>query len=179
MNRPKILFLLIMTAVIVSGLLFSLYLKSKISSMRNLRASIEDFQKKTQEDLEKKPAGMHNLKELFPAAGNTAGFIENAYRIAKQRGIQDMIFEQKRTEFLDSASGRTFKALPVSGQKPKVISVYPVRISFHSGYRNMAEFIREVQDQPRMVTIESLAVKRDTGYLSVDMVMNIYATGDH
>ena len=176
MKKPKIAFILVITVVIVSGLLFSLYVKSKISSIKSLRASIEELQKNNQASIEKDTGGIKNLKELFPEAGNISEFIENAYRISKLRGIKNLTFEQKSREFIDLGSGKILKAMPLSGQKPQVIYSYPIKNSFNSNYRNMAEFIRELQNQNRLVTIESLIVKRDIEYLTVEMVVNIYST---
>ena len=176
MKKPKIAFILVITVVVVSGLLFSLYVKTKLSSIKKIKASIEELQKISRVAIEEDTGGIKNLKELFPEAGNVTGFIENAYRISKLRGIKNLTFEQKSREFIDLGSGKILKAMPVSGQKPGVIYSYPVKISFNSNYRNMAEFIRELQNQARLATIESLMVKRDNEYLSVDMVVNIYST---
>ena len=176
MKKPKIAFIIVLTAVIVSGLLFSFYVKSKISSIKSLKASIEELQKDNQASIEKDTGGIKNLKELFPQYGNITGFIENVYRISKLRGIKNLTFEQKSREFIDLGSGKILKAMPVSGQKPQVIYSYPIKLSFNSNYRNMAEFIREIQNQDRLATIESLMVKSDIEYLIVDMVVNIYST---
>lgn len=175
MNRQKILFLLILAALILSGIVFFFYAKSTFSLIKNLRSSIEEFQKKSQEDLKKNAGGIQNLKGLFPEEGNITEFIENAYRISKQRGIRNLTFEQRRTEFIDLSSGKVLKSVPVSGKKPKVIYAYPVKFSFDSGYRNMAEFIREIQNQNRLVTIQSLTAKRDIDHLSAEMVVTVYS----
>jgi len=176
MKKPKIAFIIVMTAVIVSGLLFSLYVKSKFSSIRSLRASIEELQKNNREAVEKDTGGIENLKELFPQSANITSFMENVYRISKLRGINNLTIEQKNREFIDLSSGKILKAMPVSERKPRVIYSYPIKISFNSGYRNMAEFIREIRNQDRLAAIESLTAKRDTEYLTVEMVVNIYST---
>lgn len=176
MKKSRIVFILAATVIVISGMLFSFYVKSKISSLKSLRASTEELQKNNQAAIEKDTGGIKNLKELFPQSDNITGFIENAYRISKMRDIKNLTFEQKSREFVDLGSGKILKAMPVSGQKPKVIYSYPIKISFNSGYRDMAEFIREIQNQDRLVTIESLIVKRDKGYLSAEVVVNIYST---
>lgn len=175
MKKPKITFILVLMAIIVSGLLFSFYVKTKISSIKNLRASIEELQKNGQVSIEEDKGGIKNLKELFPEEGNITEFIENTYRISKLRGIKNFTFERKNRELIDLGSGKILKAIPVSVQKPKVIYSYPIKISFNSNYRNMAEFIREIQNQDRMVTIESLMVKPDNEYLAVEIVVNIFS----
>jgi len=175
MKKMKGAFLLLIAAVIISGLLFAAYVKAKRSSIKKLRASIEELQKSTQGTVEDDIEVISNLRELFPAEGAATEYIEKAYWIAKSHAIKNLVFEQRSREFIELGSGKTIKTFPASAQKPKGISVYPVKISFTSGYRNMAEFIRELQNQPRMVTIENLTAKRDTENLSVEMVLNIYS----
>src|SRR4030042_1850940 len=171
MKKPKIAFILVITAVVVSGLLFSLYVKTKLSSIKKIKASIEELQKIGHAAIEKDTVGIKNLTELFPEAGNVTGFIENAYRISKLRGIKNLTFEQKNMEFIDLGSGKILKAMPVSGQKPGVIYSYPVKLSFNSNYRNMAEFIREIQNQARLATVERLMEKSNLEYLTVNNVV--------
>lgn len=176
MKKMKVAFILLMTAVIVSGLLFSLYVKSKISSIKRLQSSIAELQENSQISIKEEAGAIKDLKELFPDEGNTTESVEKAYRIAKSHGIKNLVFEQRSRELIELGSGRILKTMPASGKKPKVVYVYPIKISFNSGYRNMAEFIREIQNQNRMVTVENLIAKRDTEYLSVEMVVNIYST---
>lgn len=175
MKKPKILFIAIVTAIIVSCIVFSLYCKSKIASMKSLRTSIKAFQKSTLL-AEEESGNLKNLRELFPERAYITEFIEDIYKISKQRTIRNLFFEQKNQEFIELSSGRVLKALPTSGEKPKVLSSFPVKITFHSGYRNMAEFVREIQNQERLTTIESLKANRDKGYLAVEMVVDIYST---
>ena len=176
MKKMKVAFILLIAALVVSGLVFSLYAKSKFSSIKSLRTSIEEFQKKNREAIESHTDELQILKELFPEADNITEFIETAYRISKLQGIKNLTFEQRNREFIELSSGKTVKTRPDSGKKVKGIYAYPVKISFDSGYRNMAEFIREIQNQNRMVTIGNLMAKRDTDHLSVEMVVTIYST---
>jgi Tfp pilus assembly protein PilO len=175
MKKMKVAFMLLIAAVLVTGLLFAMHVTSKRSSIKKMRSSIEELQKGSQTTVEEDTEKISNLRELFPADGAVTEYMEKAYWIAKSHAIKNMVFEQRSREFIELGSGKVLKALPASAQKPKVIYVYPVKISFTSGYRNMAEFIRELQNQPRMVTIENLTATRDTEHLSVEMVLNIYS----
>ncbi|OGW51482.1 MAG: hypothetical protein A2Y81_12905 [Nitrospirae bacterium RBG_13_43_8] len=181
MKKQKTAFVLIVTLLIISGLLFSFYVKSKISTLRSLRASVSSMQVSySDKDLanERYPEELKNLKKLFPEISSITEFIENAYQISKRYSIKNITFDLKGSEFIDLSSGKILKALPASGQKPKVMYSYPVTINFNSGYRDMAEFIREIQNQERLITIKSIKVKpeKEKDYLSVEMVVNIYST---
>lgn len=175
MKTVKNAFLLLIAAVIVSGLLFTAYVKAKRSSIKRVQVSVEELQKSAQVTAERDPETISNLKELFPPEGSVTEYMEKTYWIAKKHAIKNLVFEQKSRELIDPASGKPIKTLPASSRKPGAISVYPFKISFTSGYRNMAEFIRELQNQSRMVTIESLTAKRDTEHLLVEMVLHIYS----
>jgi len=176
MKRQKIAFILVVTAVIVSGSLFSFYVKSKVSSIKSLRSSIRNYDKVKDVITAKETVGINNLKELFPETGNIPGFIENTYMISKKYSVKNLTFEQKGREFIDLGSGKVLKELPAVKQKVKVIYSYPVKINFYSGYRNMAEFIREMQNQERLVTIHGLTIKRDKETLAAEMVVYVYST---
>jgi Tfp pilus assembly protein PilO len=175
MKKQKIFFIIIFAAVAVSGLLFSFYCKSKIASMKSLRTSIEAIQGSTLR-VERESGDIEILSKLFPEKASITEFIEDIYEISKQRTIKNLFFEQKNQEFIELSSGKILKALPAMGEKPKVLSSFPVKITFHSGYRNMAEFVREIQNQERLVMLKSFKAKRDKGYLSVEMVVDIYST---
>jgi Tfp pilus assembly protein PilO len=115
-----------------------------------------------------------NLKKLFPKTSNVTEFVEDVSRISKRRALRNLVFEQRSTEFIGAVSGRSLKAVPSSPQS--VIYVYPFRMSFNAGYRDTAEFLREIENQERLVTIGSLVVKRDKDGLAVDMGVNVYST---
>jgi Tfp pilus assembly protein PilO len=177
MKKQKVIFLLVVTGVILSGLVFSFYVRSKISSIHALRSSIENVSKaddETRSGKSKNVRRIDSLKRLFPQKGDTAVFIEEVYRIGKQRALKNLTFEQKSTQFIEPASGGISKTVRAPSQK--VIYAYPFRISFNAGYRNSAEFIREIQNIERFVTMESISVKREKESLAVELVVSIYST---
>ncbi len=176
MKRQKITFILLLTAVVVSGALFSFYAKSRIASINSLRSSIKSFDRVRDVSDIKDTGEIRNLKELFPEKADIAGFIENIYPVSKKYFVKNLTFEQKGREFIELNSGKVLKALPAAGQKTKLIYSYPVKVNFYSAYRNMAEFVRVIQNQERLVTIDSLKVKRDKETLAVEMAVHIYST---
>lgn len=176
MKRQKITFILLLTAVVVSGALFSFYAKSRIASINSLRSSIKSFDRVRDVSDVKDTGEIRNLKELFPEKANIAGFIENIYPVSKKYSVKNLTFEQKGREFIELNSGKVLKDLPATGQKTKLLYSYPVKVNFNSDYRNMAEFVRVIQNQERLVTIDSLTVKRDKETLAVEMAVHIYST---
>ena len=177
MKKRKISYIIMVAAVVVSGIAFSFFVAAKVSSISALRSSIEKLYGSGGEIIagrDREPAKVDNLRKLFPKASNVTEFVEDVSRISKKRALRNLVFEQKSTEFIRSVSGKALKAVPPSPQT--VIYVYPFKMSFNAGYRDMAEFLREIENQERLATIESLVVKRDKDILAVDVGVNIYST---
>jgi Tfp pilus assembly protein PilO len=162
--------------VIISGIFFSIYVKSRIGEIKRLRASIEELQRgKTDIVTSAEGKDIEILKGLFPSDSNTAGFIEDIYRIAGRYNIKNLIIEQKSTEYVELSTGKVLKVIPKTEQKPNVLYSYPILIIFNTGYRDMAEFIREVQNSERFTSVNTLNVKKAKRGLIVDMLINIYS----
>lgn len=177
MKKRKISYIIMVAAVVVSGIAFSFFVAAKVSSINALRSSIEKLYGSDGEIIagrDKESVKVDNLKKLFPKASNVTEFVEDVSRISKKRALRNLVFEQRSTEFIGAVSGRSLKAVPPSPQT--VIYVYPFKMSFNAGYRDMAEFLREIENQERLATIESLAVKRDKDALAVDVGVNVYST---
>ncbi len=82
------------------------------------------------------------------------------YKIAGRYNIKNLIIEQKPTEYVELSTGRVLKAIPKTEQKPNVLYSYPIVVIFNAGYRDIAEFIREVQNSERFVSVNTLSVKK-------------------
>ena len=171
-------FILIVTAVIIAGVLFSIHLRFRMSRFDALKRSINKVYVVTQAAAGADTGSSENISRLFPETAGVSGFIEYMYGIAVRYGLQDIIFQHSHIEYLESGSGRVLKALPSSGERPDVLFAYPVIIRFRSDFRGLAEFIREVQNLERLATIETLNTNRDRDGLSTEMVVRIYSTGD-
>lgn len=178
MKNSKRVFILIVMAVVIVGILFSFHVISRMSRFDALRKSINDVYIATQTFAGDDTGPPVNTSRLFPETAGVAGFIEHIYGIAGIYGLQDIIFQHSQVEYMEYGSGRVLKALPSSGIQPEVLFSYPVMIRFRSDYRGLAEFIREVQNLQRLATIERLNTSRDSDGLSTNMVVRIYSTGE-
>ena len=169
-------FIVIIIFLAVSGIIFSFYVKSGFDTIRSLKTNIASLAEGNKYTSVREPEGIEGLKELFPQSGSATEFIEKAYMISGSYNIYDITFNYNKREFIDLASGNILKALPSSGSMPKVISLDSIKISFISDYRGLTEFIRELQNLSRLVTIDGLNVKNKGTSLAVEMVVNIYST---
>ena len=96
----------------------------------------------------------------------TTEFIETAYTTSRKYGIRDLTFDQKS---VDSSRRQA------QGNGRQSLQSYPVRMTFHAGYREMAEFIQELQGLEKLVTIDNLKVKREKKFLAIEMTASTYA----
>jgi len=166
MKSRKKAFYIILAVVIITGLLFSLYTYSKVRSIRALRADIEKIGADRAEAVRKDANNSTQTGITVPPKMWTTEFIETAYAASQKHGIRDLTFEQKLS---DSSRRQT------QGASRPTLKAYPVKMTFHAGYREMADFIQELQGLERLVTIDSLMVKREKSFLAVELTASTYA----
>ncbi|MBI5632908.1 MAG: type 4a pilus biogenesis protein PilO [Nitrospirae bacterium] len=159
-------FYIILAVVIVTGLIFSLYAFSKIKAIRELRAAIKKSGAEHELAIAKNSDSSTDIMKFIPQRMWTTEFIETAYTVSRKYGIRDLLFEQKSA---DNTRRQTHGNSPVS------LRSYPVRMTFHAGYREMADFIQELQGFEKLVTIESLMIRREKSSLAVEMTASTYA----
>ena len=166
MKNPRQAFYIILAAVLITGLIFSLFAFSKIRAIRGLRTAIEKTAAE-RERLGKKDAdGSTQAQKSIPRKMWTTEFIETVYSTSQKYGIRDLTFEQKSVE----SSRRQ-----AQGIGRITLQSYPLRMTFHAGYREMAEFIQKLQGLEKLVTIDSLKIKREQGFLAIEMTASTYA----
>lgn len=166
MKNEKKIFYIILAAVLITGLLFSFYAFSKIRSIHALRAVIEETGAERAQAIGKDSDRSAEVRKTLPERIWTTEFIETAYNASRKYGIRDLTFDQK--------SGGSSHRLTSGNGRPSLQS-YPVRMTFRSGYREMADFIQALQGLDKLVTIDSLKIKRQKSYLAVEMTASTYA----
>ncbi len=176
MKRPGNAFIIIITVVVTTGILFAFFINSKKATIRLLKQSIENISNSENLMLMNRPENVNDLQPLFPDSAGTTEFIEKAYITASKYGIDNLSFNYNNRTFINLDTGRTLKAIPSSGIKPGFLSIDSIKVSFTSDYRSLAEFVREIQNFSRLVTIEEMKAYRKKSALAVDIVAKIYST---
>lgn len=173
MKKEKKAFYLILAVVLVTGLIFSLYVFSRIRAIHELRASIGKIVSERAQTIDKDSDSSSDTKKPailgtgIPQKIWTTEFIETVYNVSRKYGIRDLTFEQKT----QGGSNR-----PAQGNSRVSLHPYPVRITFHAGYREMADFIKELQGYEKLVTIDSLKVRRERNSIVPQRVLFIEMT---
>ncbi len=153
-------------AVLVPGLLFIWYAAGKISSLRQLRSSLQAIPAVTlQETADMSTPVLHDT-------ANVTAFIEDVFVLSARHGLRNLVFEQK------GMGHRAAGDLPRPAKKQQSaarIVPYPVNINFQADYRKAAEFIRELQNRHTASTVERVLMKRSEDGVAVEMTVNLYA----
>lgn len=162
MKRPA---LMTVAAVLVPGILFGWYSAVKISSLRQLRSSLQAIPAVTlQETADASTPVLHDT-------ANVTAFIEDVFVLSARHGLRNLVFEQK------GMGHRAAGDMPRPAKKPQAARIvpYPVNINFQADYRKAAEFIRELQNRHAASTVERVLMKRGEDGVAVEMTVNLYA----
>lgn len=170
--------IIVIALITITGILFTFYVRGKLSTIRTLNASIAEMDLSDEFTALQEDKDAVYLKRLFPREDSISEFIESAYMISSRYSIDDIKFNYKDRTFINLDTGKILKALPSSGIMPGTIYRDSVKINFTSDFRNIAEFIRELQNLERLVKIEVLQVKNLKTSLDVEMIVNIYSAED-
>jgi hypothetical protein len=133
--------------------------------------SIESMSKYPVDVSEQVAVSPESEEKAIPEKLWATEFMETVYTTAKKHDIKDLTFEQKA----GSDQVRAHRPAMNKAKAQKAIKAHPVKISFRSGYRAVAEFVREIQSLDKPITIEGLKIKRDKGALSVEMTASTYS----
>lgn len=126
-------------------------------------------------EAEKRQKGMESrFSVLIPSGRDYPELIRDIARRARECNIQDISFK----------SGEEFNTKVLEGEKeasPRIqalpggnIRHFFIGLSFHSGFKNLARFLEEIQRTDRLLEIESLVIKRNFPMISVKMVVKAY-----
>ena len=179
------------SALFLVGLFYLLYLP-KIREIRKITAQVDlvekqikeaervkrDFRPLSVEEEKKWKQAESELYLLIPPEKHIQDLIYKLAELAKKCNIQDISFKSEKEVKPRRVEGRR----AVSPAKPtqmvdvlgKDVSCFFIRLSFRSGYKDLARFLEEIQGIDRLVEIERLVIKRNFPLISVEMVVRAY-----
>ena len=126
-------------------------------------------------EAEKRQEGMESrLNVLIPSGRDYPELIREIARRARECNIQDISFK----------SGGELNTKVLEGEKevsPEIQAIprgnirhFFIGLSFHSGFKDLARFLEEIQGADRLLEIESLVIKRNFPMISVEIVIIAY-----
>jgi len=82
--------------------------------------------------------------------------------------------------YVGTASGLTFKLLNWQQEIPKEFyTELPIQIEVSGGYHNFGQFVSEVADLPRIVTLHDFDIRRENNKLSLQLQAKTYRSEDN
>jgi Tfp pilus assembly protein PilO len=109
------------------------------------------------------------LGRMFPLQPELSAFVDGLYRYARKSGIRNI--EVQTLAAKDRAprpAGR--KDVPT-----KLMRSYPLRIMMEGTYRNIAEYIRLLQNSERFTRVRELEIEPGKGALKATMTLEIFS----
>ncbi len=99
-------------------------------------------------------------------------FIEELYNMAETNSLKEYEI-LRQSEKLTTSNSQRVKA----PSKLQDLDVYPLRIIIQGEYRDIAEFIRELQNIKYLKKIRSLTMTPDNKYVRVEINLDLFMSG--
>jgi len=174
-----------------ASLLYFLYFP-KIKEVRRITAEIDlvekeiekakrierDFKPPSREEEKRWKEVESRLYPLIPPEEDIYDLIYELANLAKKCNILDISFKSGKDINTKVLEGRKAVSPVVPTQIVGIfagdVDYFFVKLSFRSGYQDLARFLEEIQEIDRLVEIESLVIKRGFPMISVEMVVMAY-----
>ena len=120
-------------------------------------------------------AAPDSLRKMFPAEAGVASFVEDLYVCAQRAGLKNHEIVTDQAADMDIKAFRRQKG-PGPG-RTKIVNEYSLRISAEGSYRQIAEYIRQIQNIDRFKKIAELELKPAAGSVSARITLKIFSLG--
>ncbi len=154
----------LLSAILIAGIIVLLaYQNIRLKSTNRMKAELHAIAAETTR-IKAADIELARLKKLFPIEADVSFFIENMYQCAQASGI-------KNHEVSTVSASQTGKS---SGKEP-ALKIYRVKASFAGNYRNVAEYIRMVQNIERFKRISSFEMKSENGQIMTNLTLELFS----
>ncbi len=183
MNVGAVAVVLVLTGAFVFGLLMPglkelnaarAELANKVSTVAAAQQNADDLTELYQSILQMRERARDQRRRL-PVDRQIGEFLKDLSENLKKCGIDDYTVQPRRPQLLEAAG------LPAELQLVDGTTVLRVGVSFVASFPQTFEFLRAMQEQPRLFHVESLNLAGGgaaPGRLEVEMVLNTYHRPD-
>lgn len=165
MSRQSKLIILFIYLLLLA-IFLSVYRSGRAKKVKALRAQLAQTQSE-KEKIRRGEAELERLSKQFPPKANLPSVVESLYRFAKDSGI-------KVHEVSTEGGKRQAAARPGSAQKdnPATVTTSVIKVNLAGSFREIAEYIRQVQNMERFNRISEFKLTPDDerikGSLSIE-----------
>ena len=113
---------------------------------------------------------------LIPPEKDVHKLIYELAARAKKCDILDISLKEEKESKVPEVRRPVSPATSVKGEPTPLggMEYFFLRLYFHSDYRDLAIFLKEIQDVKRLLLLESLVIKRGFPLISVDLMVKAY-----
>ena len=178
--------IVVSTLFLVSLSLF--FYLPKIKAIRRIKAEIAQAEKEINR--------IKAIERLQPSSQEEARWREVEFSfpslIPPEKDVHELIYElagrAKKCDILDISLKEEKESKVPEGRQPVSpktsvkgeptalggMEHFLLRLYFHSDYRDLALFLKEIQDVKRLLLLESLVIKREFPLISAELVVKAY-----
>lgn len=138
-------------------------------------AEIKEIEKKLvtiQSERQKSRAQIKNGEKKIISREQIPSILEDLYKIAEENRL-------RRYDIISKSDKQP--GLNIQGkEKGRLggIEVYPLKISLEGDYRDVVEFIRELQNIKQMKKIREITISPEKGHIRAEINIDIFISGD-
>lgn len=154
--------------ILVLTIFFVFFAKKRLSEIEKLEKRLSEIQLDKQ-----KERPLFRVDKLFLARNQIPTFIETLYKLAEDNGL-------KRYDILskpDKQSGANVQKTKMIGGL-QGIEIYPLKISIEGDYRDVAEYIRELQNIDRLKKIRDITITPEKRHIKAEISIDIFIPGE-
>lgn len=158
------LFILSLIFLIVVTFFFVFFVRKRSADTDMINKKI----KAVQLEMQRRVNEAENMNRRFLLRPQIPSLIENLYRIAEDNGLK----KHDILSLTDKQSIEKQQRVKIQG-----IGVYPLNISVEGNYRDVAEYIRELQNITYLKKIRLITIMPEKGFIKADIGLDLYIRG--
>lgn len=166
MTRRNKLIVLVAYLLILSAVMLT-YRINRAKKVKQLRIQIAEVYAQ-QEKLRKGEAELSRLSKLIPAEANVTATVESLYRFATLSALN-------HHEIATEANKQQATARPGRGQNEAAVSNDRIKVSIAGTFRQIAEYIRQVQNMERFNRITEIKLAPDAGQVKGTLTIEFFS----
>lgn len=166
MTRQSKLIILVAYLLILAIVMLG-YRSDRAKKVKQLKAQISQVAAE-QEKTRRGESELARLSKLIPAEVNSSAVVESLYRYAKESGL-------KEHALATDADKKQTGARPGVSKESGTVTSTGIKVSVAGSYRQIAEYIRRVQNMERFNRITEFKFSPDDAGIKGTLIIEIYS----
>lgn len=153
--------------ILILTIFFAFHVKKRLSGIEKIEKRLAENRSDKQ-----KEKTQFKVDKLFLTKNQIPTFIETLYKLAEDNRLKNYDILSKS----DRQSGANVQKSKVTGGL-QGIEIYPLIISIEGDYRNIAEYVRELQNIDRLKKIRDITITPEKRHIKAEISIDIFISG--